>query len=99
MKTAEIKELYVINSKELQKRIEHLEKLRISRNNTSEDLDFFEIKLLKNIQQSLSPLKGVLKKAFNAGSNIPSHEEMTLQECSDAYDWCLKDFLNKPIEL
>jgi len=103
METAEIKDLFIIDGKELQKSIKIHKDLKKAAFEASlwESAQYHQgkVDVLIELQQSLSPLEPLLEKAFNAGSNIPSYEEMTFQECSDAYHWCLKDFLNKPIEL
>ena len=66
MKTT-LKDLYLIDPNLLSDRITHLENLRTLRNNQSQDLDFFEIQLLKNLQDTLTPLEPILKDCFDSG--------------------------------
>ena len=102
----EIKDLYVIDSKELQRKIDEAKKNRDY---------FFESKMfetsqrhqgivdgLLSLQQSLSPLEPVLEKAFNDGREGYHNASETILglEVYSEYEYpTFQDFLNKPIEL
>ena len=63
----EIKELFIIDGKELQKRIDELQ--IVYNEGTADVFDITKLALYKELQQSLSPLEGILEKAYDKGQD------------------------------
>ena len=93
MKTAEIKELFIVNGKELQKLIDKLNLIPKPSNGDTRLLLTGLKGDLEELQQSLSPLEPVLEKAWDGGFMEGSYKK------GDSMHQIFQDFLNKPIEL
>lgn len=103
MKTAEIKNLYVIDGKELQRKIDELNKEILYFEDSTYAKECGKVKQeLQKLQQSLSPLESVLEKAFNDGREgyHNANETVLGLEVYSEYEYpTFQHFLNKPIEL
>ena len=94
MKTAEIKDLFIIDGKELQKRIDELGELFKNSFREDDRLEYISSKReLLTLQQSLYPLEPMLEKAWDGGFMEGSYKN------GDSMHQIFQDFLNKPIEL